>query len=81
MNVDCEKSLEGIFLFYSNFVDAKYGDGNSSIFGIMDPLFTQKLIQGAYTDSDPDKKIFQFNSIQSNQSHAGGVYNEFILKW
>lgn len=62
MNVDCENSVSGLYILYSNFKDKQYGDGNSSVFGIMDRLFTQKLKDANYTDLNPDKKLFQFKS-------------------
>lgn len=60
MNIDCENSERGIYILYSNFKDPKNGDGNSSIFGLMDRLFSEKLKNAGYTDSNPDKKLFQF---------------------
>lgn len=60
MNVDCENSKEGIFILYSNFMDKKYGDGNSSLFGIMDRMYLDKIKGAGYSDLDPNKKIFQF---------------------
>lgn len=60
MNIDCENSDRGIYILYSNFKDPKNGDGNSSIFGLMDKLFSEKLKSAGYTDSNPDKKLFQF---------------------
>ncbi len=60
MNIDCENSDLGIYIFYSNFKDLKYGDGNSSLFGLMDRVFSEKLKDASYTDLKPDKKLFQF---------------------
>lgn len=62
MNIDCENSKSGIYLLYSNFIDYKYGDGNSSIFGLMDRLYTKKLKNANYTDLNPNNKLFQFKS-------------------
>ena len=62
MNIDCENSESGLYILYSNFKDVKYGDGKSSLFGIMDNLFSEKLREANYTDLNPSKKLFQFNT-------------------
>lgn len=62
MNIDCENSSTGLYLLYSNFIDSKYGDGNSAIFGIMDRLYADKLFEAKYTDLVPNKKLFQFKA-------------------
>ncbi|WP_020599756.1 PUA domain-containing protein [Spirosoma panaciterrae] len=62
MNIDCENSQNGIFICYSNFIDSKYGDGNSALFGIMDRMYSDKIAYAGYTDQNPDKKIVQFSS-------------------
>ncbi len=62
MNVDCEESSEGIYVLYSNFTCNRYCDGTSSIFGLMDKLFSDKLKMAGYTDLIPDKKIFQLSN-------------------
>lgn len=60
MNIDCENSSIGIYILYSNFIDKKYGDGKSAIFGIMDRMYVDKLFAANYTDLLPNKKLFQF---------------------
>ncbi|RDD30551.1 hypothetical protein CR161_07390 [Prosthecochloris sp. ZM] len=62
MNIDCENSELGIYILYSNFKETNYGDGNSSLFGLMDKLFSEKLKAANYTDLIPDKKLFQFKN-------------------
>lgn len=62
MNVDCENSKDGLFILYSNFINEKYGDGNSSLFGIMDRMYLDKIKIAGYSDLDPNKKIFQFRN-------------------
>lgn len=60
MNTECENSKEGIFILYSNFLNKKFGDGNSSLFGIMDRMYLEKIKDAGYSNLEPNKKIFQF---------------------
>ena len=61
MSVDCENSKDGIYILYSNFLEGKNGDGKSSIFAIMDKIFSQKLFEKGLTDLQPNNKLFQLN--------------------
>lgn len=63
MSIDCESSENGIFILYSNFLETIQGDGKSSVFGIMDNMYTQKLKESGYTDLNPDKKLLQFDTL------------------
>ncbi|WP_276380571.1 PUA domain-containing protein [Flavobacterium sp. H4147] len=63
MNTECENSKDGIFIIYSNFLNKKYGDGNSSLFGLMDRMYLEKIKDAGYTDLNPNKKIFQFTEM------------------
>ncbi|WP_276965796.1 PUA domain-containing protein [Chryseobacterium sp.] len=62
INIDCEKSHKGIYISYSNFIDKKYGDGRSAIFGLMDRMFINQLYENGYTDLKPEKKIMEIKS-------------------
>lgn len=62
MNIDCETSLHGIYLSYSNFLDKKYGDGRSALFGLMDRMFQNQLNEYGFTDLKPEKKIIEIGN-------------------
>lgn len=62
MNILCENSKRGIYILYANFIDAKFGDGNSSLFGQMDRVYTQKLESAGITDRNPETKLAQLSS-------------------
>jgi len=59
INIDIEESTKGIYITYNNFVDKKYGDGRSALFGLMDRLFLEQLKEHKYTDLNPEKKIIE----------------------
>lgn len=57
MNIDCESNENGIYIIYSNMSFPKHGDGKSSLFGLMDRLYIEKMIQDGYTNEDYSCKI------------------------
>lgn len=62
MNTDCENSKNGLYILYSNFYDVHHADGNSAVFGLMDRIFSEKLLKSGYTDLKPEKKLIQFRN-------------------
>jgi len=62
MNIECENSKNGLFILYANFLDPKYGDGKSAVFGLMDRMYSAKLKNAGLTDLTPEKKIYEFDA-------------------
>ncbi|WP_295912556.1 PUA domain-containing protein [uncultured Alistipes sp.] len=61
MQSECETSLQGIYILYSNFLGKK-SDGSSAVFGVMDKIFTEKLKASHLSDLQPSNKTLQFST-------------------
>lgn len=64
MNIDCEESENGIYIVYSNMQNEMFGDGHSALFGKMDNLWFERIIEKGLTDANPPHKIFEMKSNQ-----------------
>lgn len=65
MSIDCEESENGCYIAYSNMLCDEVGDGSSSLFGLMDNIFLEKLKSSNFTDLNPPWKICELTSSQS----------------
>ncbi len=56
MSIDCESSVKGIYMAYSNNFLEGIGDGKSAFFGLMDRAWQSKLVNKV-TDGKPQEKV------------------------
>jgi predicted amidohydrolase/predicted ribosome-associated RNA-binding protein Tma20 len=57
MSIDCEEHTRGLYIAYANTLSDGLSDGRSALFGMMDQLFLNKLINAGYTDGRPPWKV------------------------
>ena len=50
MNIYCDTSNNGLYILYNNFISKSNADGRSSLFGLIDPMYADKLKSVGYTD-------------------------------
>jgi len=62
MNVGCEELDVGSYFIYSNILCDTMADGRSGLFGIMDKIFFNKLINNGWTNGEPKTKLIELTS-------------------
>jgi hypothetical protein len=62
MNVDCEELDYGSYFLYSNVLCPPLADGRSGLFGIMDKIFSKKLVKSGWSNGDPETKLVELPS-------------------
>jgi len=62
MQIDCDESIEGMYIIYSNMNCDDVGDGHSALFGLMDDIYLDKLIRSRFSDGKPRNKIYELGS-------------------
>lgn len=62
MNVSCEELDLGSYFLYSNVLCPPLADGRSGLFGVMDKIFTKKLVANGWSDGNPTTKLVELSS-------------------
>jgi predicted ribosome-associated RNA-binding protein Tma20 len=64
ISIDIEEQVPGIYCIYSNMFCSGSGDGRSSVFGMMDKIYLEKLRKANLSDLDPRYKAIELKSDQ-----------------
>lgn len=64
MTLDVQHTARGLYIAYANMLSGGAADGHSAFFGLMDPLFLQKLVSGRMTDGKPTNKLVELKDGQ-----------------
>jgi predicted amidohydrolase len=62
MSIDCEEHPSGVYIIYANAFCPTSGDGHSAVFGMMDKLFSSKLVKAGYTTEHPPWKACELTA-------------------
>jgi predicted amidohydrolase/GTPase SAR1 family protein len=62
MGIECEESQQGIYIAYCNMHVPESADGQTALFGIVDNLWSNDLIESKVTNGIPKQKLCELSS-------------------